>query len=99
MIFLGLRNNREKTRILDANREITEIHRLQRENKKLRAALELEGIDADTEVLEKKQEDLLTGKELEFAAKNKLKVRYICKMYSADDRFKYNSRDKIKELV
>jgi hypothetical protein len=65
-----------------------EIAKLKRENKKLCRALKNEGIEPDIEVLNKKQGDLLTGKELEFAAKNKLKVRYICKMYDANDRYK-----------
>jgi hypothetical protein len=75
-----------------------EIANLKKENKKLRAALDKEGIEPDSEVLGKKLGAILTGKELRIAAEKGLKVRYICKFFDANDKkYKNSNEDCIME--
>lgn len=74
-----------------------EIAKLKKENKKLKAALDKEGIESESEVLGKKLGDILTGKELKIAAEKKLKVRYVCKFFDSNDRGKNHNEDCIME--
>jgi len=73
------------------------IARLKRENKKLKAALDEEGIEPETEVLGKKIGDVLTGKELRIAAEKGLKVRYIEHYHNPQDRHMNYNADCVME--
>ena len=74
-----------------------EITKLKIENKKLKAALDEEGIEPNTEVLGKKIGNVLTGKELRIAAEKKLKVRYIEHYHNPHDKHMNFNADCVME--
>lgn len=76
-----------------------EIARLKRENKKLKEALNDEGIEPETEVLGKKASKVLTGKELKIAAEKGLKVRYVVKMHNPQDNHMNFNEDCVMEKI
>ena len=65
---------------------IKEIEKLKKENKKLRKALENEGINPETEVLEKKTSKILNGRELRIAAEKGLEVRCVVQYENPFDK-------------
>lgn len=76
---------------------VKEIAKLKRENKKLKAALNEEGIEPYTEVLGRKNTVILTGKELKIAAIKGLKVRYVEKYNNPQDKHKNFNADCVME--